>query len=213
MLQSAALMTIPTLPGRPVCASGLRELESSLRVGDLVFICIPMQPFRQIAHVTGTWTNHVSIVVALGPPGAVIAESRVPISCLTSFGSFVRRSGQGHVAVLRLPWRLSGEEIRRLRRAASRRLGRLYDTGFNLHSRRQFCSRFVREVLEESTGAVLGEVTSFSDLLERNPDTDLRLWKAWYFGRIPWERTTVTPASLYTSSFLHVVFDGQVWGG
>jgi hypothetical protein len=36
--------------------------------------------------------------------------------------------------------------------SAERRLGTLYDTGFDLHSRRQFCSRYVREVLFEATG-------------------------------------------------------------
>src|SRR5581483_470118 len=115
-------------------------------------------------------------------------------------GTKLFRSSLGRVAVLRLPWLLSQEEIWRLREAARRRLGRIYDTGFNLRSHRQFCSRFVREVLEESTGAVLGEVMTFGDLLARNPETDLRLWKLWYFGRIPWDRTTITPASLYASS-------------
>ena len=92
-----------------------------------------------------------------------------------------------------------------------RRLGRLYDTGFNLQSRRrQFCSRFVREVLQESTGEAIGEVQTFRDLLERNRETDLRLWNIWYFGRIPWERATVTPGSLYTARSLKVVFDGTV---
>jgi len=91
-----------------------------------------------------------------------------------------------------------------------RRLGRLYDTGFNLHSRRQFCSRFVREVLHESTGEVIGEVQTFRELLECNRETDLRLWNLWYFGRIPWDRATVTPGSLYTSHSLRVVFDGTV---
>jgi hypothetical protein len=90
------------------------------------------------------------------------------------------------------------------------RLGRLYDTGFNLRSRRQFCSRFVREVLQESTGTEIGEITTFRELLQRNRGADLRLWKMWYFGNIPWERTTVTPESLYTSPSLNVVFDGTV---
>ena len=205
------LMSISMVPERtPLPITGLRDLENSLRPGDLVFIRIPGHPFKQVADVTNTWTNHVGIVVSLGPAGAVVAESRIPISCCTSFRSFVGRSSQGRVAVLRLPWLLSEEEIRRLRYAARRRLGRLYDTGFNLRSRRQFCSRFVREVLEEATGAVFGEVTTFSDLLARNPATDLRLWKVWYFGRIPWERTTITPASLYESSSLRIVFDGQL---
>jgi hypothetical protein len=111
--------------------------------------------------------------------GAVIAESCVPLSRFTRFNNFVRRSAHGRVAVLRLHWPLSDAEIRGLQRATGRRLERLYDTGFNLRSRRQFCSRFVREALQESTGVVLGEVTTFRDLLERNPATDLRLWKAW----------------------------------
>jgi hypothetical protein len=52
-------------------------------------------------------------------------------------------------------------------------------------------------------------------MLERNPAADLRLWQAWYFGRIPWERSTVTPESLYSSPALEVVFDGTLrrgWG-
>jgi Permuted papain-like amidase enzyme, YaeF/YiiX, C92 family len=114
------------------------------------------------------------------------------------------------VAVLRLSRPLSDSEIGRLERAAVSRLGRLYDTGFSLRSRRQFCSRFVREVVQESTGEEVGETTTFRDLLERNPGIDQRLWKIWFFGRIPWERTTVTPASLYSSASLHIVFDGAL---
>jgi hypothetical protein len=46
--------------------------------------------------------------------------------------------------------------------------------------------------------------------LARNPDVDLRLWQAWYFGKIPGKRTTITPASLYRSPALTVVFDGRI---
>jgi hypothetical protein len=65
-------------------------------------------------------------------------------------------------------------------------------------------------VLQESTGEAIGEVQTFRELLERNPAADLRLWKMWYFGRIPWDRTTVTPESLYTCRSLRIVFDGTV---
>jgi hypothetical protein len=188
----------------------ISELEKTLRVGDIVFTRIGGRPFAQVAAATGTWTNHVGIVVGFNWFGPVVAESRIPISCRTPFRWFVRRSAHGRVAVLRLPRSLSEEEIALLRRSMRRRLGRLYDTGFNLKSRRQFCSRFVREVLQESTGEAIGEVQTFRELLERNPGADLRIWKMWYFGRIPWERTTVTPESLYTCRSLKVVFDGTV---
>jgi permuted papain-like amidase YaeF/Yiix C92 family enzyme len=188
----------------------LRELESTLQIGDIVFTRIRGAPFRKIAEVTGTWTNHVGIVVDLNRFGAVVAESCVPVCRRTRFAHFVRRSSGGRVAVLRLPRPLSDEEIWKLQRAAYSRLGRLYDTGFNLRSRRQFCSRFVHEVLHESTGLAIGETTTFRDLLQRNPGADLRLWKIWYFGHIPWERTTITPASLYANASLGIVFDGTV---
>src|SRR4051794_9581606 len=79
-----------------------RELEDTLRAGDIVFTRIPGTPFRQIADATGTWTNHVGIVVGFDDAGAVIAESRVPLSRFTRFNNFVRRSAQGRIAVLRL---------------------------------------------------------------------------------------------------------------
>jgi len=186
------------------------DLERDLRVGDIVFTRIGSLPFRQIADATGTWTNHVGIVVGFNCLGAVVAESRIPLSRRTRFRSFVRRSADGRVAVLRLPRTLSDEEVTLLRRSMKRRLGRLYDTGFNLRSRRQFCSRFVREVLQESTGEAIGEIQTFRELLARNREVDLRLWNLWYFGRIPWDRATVTPKSLYACPALKVVFDGSV---
>ena len=92
--------------------------------------------------------------------------------------------------------------------SANPRLGILYDTGFNLHSSRQFCSRFVREVLMEATGQQVGEVETFAHLLESQPNANVKFWKAWYLGGIPWNRETVTPASLLRSPALRTVFDG-----
>ncbi len=98
--------------------------------------------------------------------------------------------------------------MHRIRAAANRRLGILYDTGFDLHSRRQFCSRYVREVVGEATGTSIGEVETFAALLARQPATGLGFWRLWYFGRIPWSRETVSPANLLRSSALTTVFDG-----
>ncbi len=53
----------------------------------------------------------------------------------------------------------------------------------------------------------LGDVETFDTLLRRNPDHPLGFWKIWYFGRIPWQRRTVTPASVFESRELRVVVD------
>jgi hypothetical protein len=186
------------------------ELARKLEVGDVVFIRIPMQPFTQVSDATSSWTNHVGIVSDVSGKEPVIAESRVPLSGETKWSKFVQRSDQGRVAVTRLDKPLDAQQQRKLRTAVAARRGILYDTGFDLHSKRQFCSRYVREVLDEAAGVKLGEVENFAALLKRNPHADQAFWKVWYFGNIPWQRETVTPASLLKDGRMRVVFDGQV---
>ncbi len=190
--------------------AGSHELAQHLKVGDVVFIRIPHAPFTKVADTTSSWTNHVGIVADITGSEPDIAESRVPFSGITRWSDFIERSESGRVAVARLPIPLNISQKDKLKQAISDRSGILYDTGFDLHSSRQFCSRFVREVLDESTGIKLGEVEDFATLLKRNPDTDLAFWRTWYFGRIPWQRETVTPASLLLDEQIAVYFDGNV---
>jgi Permuted papain-like amidase enzyme, YaeF/YiiX, C92 family len=188
----------------------LDTLAPRLAVGDVVFIRVTARPFREVADATGSWTNHVGVIVDIRGAEPLVAESTFPLSRRTPLSRFVARSESGRVAVHRLAAPLSAEQAQRVREAADRRMGVFYDTGFDLHSQRQFCSRFVREVLADATGVTLGEVETFAHLLARRPDANLGFWRAWYFGRIPWQRQTVTPASLLLSPDLVSVHDGQV---
>lgn len=204
--------TIPDLPGWPTRTGPqigtVAALCGRLEIGDVIFIQVRLLPFRKVAEATGSWTNHVGIVVDFANGAPVIAEGRVPFSGTSSWKDFVRRSEGGRVALARLKTPLSDDQRVALLQAARSRYGVPYDTGFNLHSRRQFCSRFVREVVDESTGIKLGRVERFSDVLARNPRADQTFWRLWYLGFIPWQRETVTPASLLQDERLHVYFDG-----
>ncbi len=188
----------------------LASLAPDLRIGDVVFIRVPARPFREIADATDSWTNHVGIVTDVSGTEPMVAESRFPLSGTTTLARFAARSEQGRLAVARLDAPLSVEERIRIPAAAARRSGVFYDTGFNLHSNRQFCSRFVREVIAEATGRHVGEVQTFAALFEQRPGAHLGFWRAWYFGRIPWQRETVTPASMLRSPELALMFDGVV---
>jgi hypothetical protein len=212
-MHKAALSTVD-LPGWPLRTAPqtgrLHVLGRQLKLGDAVFIQVRLLPFRKVAETTLSWTNHVGIVIGFSEGEPVIAEGRVPLSGTTSWARFVRRSDNGRVAMARLKTPLSAEQRALLPIAARKRYRVLYDTGFNLHSRRQFCSRFVREVIDEATGIKLGKVERFCDLLARNPEADRKFWRLWYLGAIPWQRETVTPASLLRDERLHVYFDGHV---
>ncbi|MBV8208932.1 MAG: YebB family permuted papain-like enzyme [Burkholderiaceae bacterium] len=188
----------------------MTELAASVRVGDLVFARIPALPFRRVAAATQTWTNHVGIVVDTEGREPAVAESKIPVSGVTTLSRFVRRSEGSRTAVLRLKDPLTASQQQAIAAAARKRYWIFYDAGFNLFSRRQFCSRFVREVVHEATGAMIGEVESFSTLFADNPQADIGFWRLWFFGRIPWARQTVTPVSLLQSPHLTPVFDGVV---
>ncbi len=191
-------------------AANFQQLASELEVGDVVFIHVSALPFEKISSTTDSWTNHVGIVVDVSDKEPVIGESRVPFSGTTTLSRFVGRSDAGRVEVRRLNTPLTVQQKNNVLLAAKKRSRILYDTGFNLHSNRQFCSRYVREILEEATGISAGKVENFKTLLKNNPNTDLKFWKIWYFGKIPWERETVSPGSLLKSEAMYTLFDGNV---
>lgn len=208
----ALLLTCPLAvraePATEQARTAVGALGPALLVGDAVFIRVAARPFREVAAATGSWTNHVGIVTDTSGNEPLIAESTFPLSRTTPLSKFVARSEGGRVAIARLRAPLTPEQRRQIVAAAERRSGVFYDTGFDLHSSRQFCSRYVREVIAEATGIRVGEVETFATLLTRRPQTELGFWRVWYFGQIPWQRETVTPASLLRSPELVPVFDG-----
>jgi hypothetical protein len=190
--------------------TSIAQIAKALKVGDLIFIRVSAKPFREVADATGTWTNHVGIVTSVGGAEPLIGESTFPFSRTTTLSKFVSRSEHGHVAVTRLKFELTPDQIQLIQLGVKARSGIFYDTGFDLHSHREFCSRFVYEVVKDATGVSVGKIETFKEMFARRPDINVGFWKIWYFGRIPWDRETITPASLLLSPNLNPVFDGHV---
>ncbi|MDP5238683.1 YiiX/YebB-like N1pC/P60 family cysteine hydrolase [Uliginosibacterium sp. 31-16] len=185
------------------------EVVRNLQVGDVVFTREPYYLLRKVADASGSWSNHVGIVIDTTGAEPLVAESKVPKSVITPLSRFVGRSEAGYVAVRRPVHALSIDEENLLAEAARARMGRWYDLGFNLHSSRQFCSKLVYESLRAATGEEVGEVSNFEALLKSNPDAPLAFWRIWYLGRIPWQRETVTPASQLVSAQLATIYDAS----
>lgn len=180
-------------------------LAQHLQIGDIVFIHVNFLPFRKIARDTKSWTNHVGIIVDVTDGMPIVAESTFPFSTRTPLSRFIARSKNSRFEIKRLEQALSPVQQEKIAAAASRRMGKFYDTGFNLHSRRQFCSRYVHEVISEALDLELGKVENLKTLFLDNPLADLVFWRLWYLGRIPWQRETITPASLLNSPHLQTV--------
>ncbi len=96
--------------------------------------------------------------------------------------------------------------MQQLLAAAQERMGKWYHLGFDYDSPRQYCSKFVYQVYRQALGVELGKLQTLEQLLNENPQANVSFWRAWYFGFIPWNRRTVTPASQLIDPQLETVF-------
>jgi hypothetical protein len=188
-----------------------REIDSAaLQTGDIVFIRIANFLYRRVADATASWTSHVGMIYRREGDDWLVAESAVPRSRCSPLHRFLGRSEAGRWAVMRLKSPPDADAQRRLQLEAERRMGQWYHFGFDLESRRQFCSKFIFEVYRDALGVNLGTIESFRELLDRNPASPLAFWRMWFLGRIPWERRTITPGSQYQSDLLEPVCENAM---
>ena len=180
-----------------------------VRSGDIIFISVPHYLFRKVSTATQCQANHVGIVFHDPKRGWLVAESAVPVSRYTPLEKFIARSNSGWCEIRRLKTGLTEAQVEALRAQCDARMGVIYHTGFRYESHRQFCSKFVYDVYQSALGVKVGELETFSHLLDRNPEAGLGFWRVWFFGQIPWNRLTVTPASQFESGFLKTVWRSE----
>ncbi len=182
-------------------------VESRPAVGDIVFTRLGGPIFSRVAETTASWTSHVGIIVDYRDGDWVVAESGVPVVRKTPLRRFLGRSVDQQFSIRRLPQEPSEGQKRAMLAFANSQLGKPYALGFDLDSRRTFCSKFVHDAVYITTQQQIGEVETFEHLLHRNPSAPVGFWRVWFLGRIPLQRATITPASELQSPLLNVVIE------
>jgi len=171
-----------------------QQVGDKLQEGDVLFISINAFLYKQVAQGTGSWSSHVGFAIKEQNQWLII-ESKVPFVTKTPLRKFLSRTCNAEVMVRRLKQPPADSDIEKLKAAAEKRMGAIYHLGFKYNSKRQFCSKFVHQVFKEALGVELGKIQTLEQLLEENPQASVRFWRFWYFGFIPWQRKTLTPAS------------------
>lgn len=180
--------------------------------GDIVFTRIGSALFGQVSSASQCWCNHVGIITGHNGDDFLVAESRVPLSTVTTLSRFINRSTGKYYAVCRLKGGLTEAQKQDVVEQVPSRLHKLYHTGFRYDSSRQFCSKFVFDICHDALSVRIGKIETFRELLQHNPDAPLTFWKYWFFGFIPWNRRTITPASLWRDPKLVLLYSNQAEG-
>lgn len=187
-------------------ANPCQQAESNLRDGDLVFFGLSSFVFKELAEATNTWTSHVGIVYQESSGVWIVAEGVVPVSRKIKFCDFISRGYKNYFEVYRLKSTFPENKKHELISEINKWMGKLYDPGFNFEGPRVFCSKIVYEVFKSTLGIEVGRRQTFSQLLKQNPNYDYSFWKAWFGGKIPWNRVTITPASVIQDEDLVEVY-------
>jgi hypothetical protein len=185
----------------------VEQITGDLQIGDIVFIRVANFLYRRVADATNSWTSHVGIIHSKKNGVWQVAESTVPFSTLNSLEKFIKRTENHKVSIKRLHNKLSEDDKLRLQAAANKRLGILYHLGFKHDSEKMYCSKFVYEIYKEALNVEIGEIETFKSLISKQPDLSLTFWKIWFFGKIPWQRRTLSPGSQYESTLLATVYE------
>jgi hypothetical protein len=173
-------------------------VESFLQEGDVFFNHVDLALFRKVEATQKHWATHIGIIVRDEEGLFYFAESTIPFSKKTPFCEFFDHDVRGQWSLKRFEKAWSQTEISQLRTAVEKRLGFPYDLGFNYAARyTKFCSKFVFEVVKEARGLDLGYFQTFRSMLAGLDASVLKFWNYWFFGKIPFERLTITPASQF----------------
>ena len=83
-------------------------------IGDIVFTCIGAALFGQISAASNCWSNHVGIIIGHNGEDFLVAESRVPLSTITTLSRFIKRSSNQRYAIKRLDAGLTEQQKQRI---------------------------------------------------------------------------------------------------
>lgn len=83
-------------------------------IGDIVFTCIGAALFGQISAASNCWSNHVGIIIGHNGEDFLVAESRVPLSTITTLSRFIKRSSNQRYAIKRLDAGLTERQKQRI---------------------------------------------------------------------------------------------------
>ena len=181
-----------------------------LKTGDTIFIRVNNFLYRRVAEATNSWTSHVGMVHSKENGEWVIAESTIPVSRLCPLHEFLQKSGDNKFSIKRPIRDLSQTNISNLQKEANKHLGQSYTFGFDFNSKNTYCSKFLYQIYKKVLDEKIGDIETFQKLLTKTPNMNLWFWRLWFFGKIPWQRFTVTPESLYQCPNLRTVYENNI---
>lgn len=172
--------------------------------GDLIFHTSQSRQSKAIQSVTRSRFSHMGIVfLKRGVP--YVYEAVGPVK-YTPLKEWIDRGVDGRYSVKRLASsRLSAAQVTALKSAASKYEGREYDSFFDWSDKQIYCSELAWKIYKSALGLEVGTMQRFGEFDLTNPLAKAIIQQRWG-GRPPLNEPVITPASIFDSSLLRLVY-------
>lgn len=196
-------------------AKGVREdtpkfvenlLKNEIQNGDIIFQTSTSGQSKTIQIATGSKYSHMGIIYKEGNDFFVY-EAVQPVK-LTPLKDWIKRGEDWHFVIKRIKNSenlLTQETLTKMKQIGEKYAGKDYDLYFEWSDSRIYCSELVWKIYKEAVGIEIGELEKLGDFNLTDKAVKQKLTER-YGENIPKDELVISPASMFNSDKLEIVF-------
>lgn len=187
----------------------LEHLEQRLQNGDIIFQTSTSAQSKAIQLATKSKYSHMGMIYKKSGTTYVF-EAVQPVK-LTPIAEWVERGKRNRFVVKRLN---NAEQVltpsvqKEMKQLAERYLGKNYDIYFEWSDERIYCSELVWKIYKQATGIEVGRLEQLQDFDLTSAAVKQKL-KERYGENIPMNEKVISPAAMFDSDELRLVYQGS----
>ena len=181
------------------------SFAQQLRDGDIIFQTSRSQLSIPIQKATHSQYSHMGIVFLRN--GSPCVYEAIKTVQYTPLKNWIARGEGGHYVVKRLREAdriLTSQAVTKLRQAAAKFQGKLYDSYFEWSDNRIYCSELVWKIYDRGLGIRVGRLQKVRDLDLSDPVVKVKI-KERYGNKVPLDETVISPGEMFSSDLLVTV--------
>jgi uncharacterized protein YycO len=187
----------------------LEHLEQRLQNGDIIFQTSTSAQSKAIQLATKSKYSHMGMIYKKSGITYVF-EAVQPVK-LTPIAEWVERGKRNHFVVKRLnntEQVLTPSVQKEMKQLAERYLGKNYDIYFEWSDERIYCSELVWKIYKQATGIEVGKLEQLKDF-DLTSDAVKQKLNERYGENIPMNEKVISPAAMFDSGELRLVYEGS----
>lgn len=148
-------------------------------------------------------TSHLPFVAKLFSKDGEVVEAWTPIAKRTNLSEFIARDEGKYIQLRLKPEYINKDTINDVVKIAQSYIGKEYDYHFEESEEKIYCSELVYKAYEKGGNIPVGKVQKISEFDKKTAEG---YWTEHFQGKIPWERSIISPAGLLLTDKFYVVF-------